>query len=295
MAANHVWSLLHEISGVSLAEISPAASLGGDLNLDSLGRVELLSAIEDELGVHVDETAISPDTTVAELETAVATAVPRLEGGGLVTWPLSRPAGMLREVLVQAVVFPAYHLVWQVRVVGRERITGVRSPVMVAVNHNFGAGELGFDPAAAWMALPRDLRLRICTAGEEHAVFDRRIRGFLARLCNAFPLSQEGNVRGSLEYMGALLDRGWSVLIFPEGKLTVGGPIQPFMGGTGLLAVEAVTPVIPMRIDVTKKSRLEGGKGRGAFTVTIGNPMRFPPGTSYAMATEQIEAAVRGL
>src|SRR5205814_4072398 len=102
-------------------------------------------------------------------------------------------------------------------------------------NHHFAAGKYGMDPAAGWMALPRHVRQRTCTAGEEHAVFDEKLPGFMARFLNAFPLSQVGNVRGSLEYIGRLLDLGWNVFIFPEGKLTNGGPTQPFMGGTGLL------------------------------------------------------------
>ncbi|MEP7215682.1 MAG: non-ribosomal peptide synthetase, partial [Anaerolineaceae bacterium] len=39
--------------------------LGADVGLDSLGRVELLSAIEDELGVYVDDTEVGARTTVA--------------------------------------------------------------------------------------------------------------------------------------------------------------------------------------------------------------------------------------
>ena len=194
-------------------------------------------------------------------------------------------------------VFPAYHLMWRIRVVGRERLRGLEGPVIVAANHNFGVGDLGLDPAVAWMALPRALRLRLATAGEEHAVFANPVKGFLARLCNTIPLSQEGNVRGSLEYVGRMLDLGWSVLIFPEGKLTPGGPMQPFKGGTGLLATEARAAVVPIRIVPERPSLIEGGgwPWRGAVTIRVGDPLVFPPGTPAATATEQIEAAVRAL
>src|SRR5205085_8785132 len=65
--------LLRLIAGLTRL---PVADDGGDLalsdaGLDSLGRVELLSAIETELGVYVDETTIGPQTTVAELERIV--------------------------------------------------------------------------------------------------------------------------------------------------------------------------------------------------------------------------------
>src|SRR5207253_1846820 len=105
-------------------------------------------------------------------------------------WPLGPIAAVGRELLLQLVIFPLYHLFWRVRVVGRECIRNTRQPVIIAANHHFGSEHFGFDPAAVWMALPRDLRLKTCTAGEEHAVFDQPVRGFLARLVNAFPLSK---------------------------------------------------------------------------------------------------------
>lgn len=290
--------LIAEIASIESNQVQPENSLG-DIGLDSLGRVELLSAIEDELGAYIEETLISPETTVAQLESMVAEA----QGGRVqtrfVSWPLGPLAVAARELFLQGLVFPAYHAFWRVRVVGRERVRGVEQPVIIAGNHHFGSARtsFGFDPAAIWMALPRNLRVTTCTAGEEHSVFDEPIRGFLARLTNAFPLSKSGNVRGSLEYIGRLLDLGWSVLIFPEGKLTLGGPMQPFLGGTGLIAVEAGTPVIPVYVHVERESVLQrkGASWRGEFTIHLGEPLLFRPGSSHAEATARIEAAVLGL
>jgi long-chain acyl-CoA synthetase len=246
----------------------------------------------------VDEAQVSPATTVAELERLVeAGRQAGRQEAPFVSWPLGLPAAIGRELFIQGLVFPLYHAFWRVRVVGQERLADLNEPVMIASNHNFGAGTIGLEPAAIGMALPRRLRLRVCMAGEEHAVFDPRFKGFMARLCNVFPLSKEGNVRGSLEYIGRLLDLGWSIVIFPEGKLTAGGPMQPFMGGTGLMAVEGHTPVVPVKITVERDSALQGHwwPPRGAFTVELGEPIRFEPGTTYAEATQRIEAAVRAL
>jgi long-chain acyl-CoA synthetase len=289
--------LIAEIASVSVAQVQSEQTLGGDLNIDSLGRVELLSAIEAEMGSYVDEAEVSPGTTVRELEHLIAIAQGQRPAQALVTWPL-RPLGRIaRELALQLVLFPLYHLFWRVRVTGRERLAGLEQPALIVANHHFGVGTVGLDPAAAWMGLPRALRLRTCTAGEAHAVFDAPVKGFLAWLLNAFPLSKEGNVRASLEYVGRLLDLGWSVLIFPEGKLTLGGPVQPFMAGTGLMAVEGRLPVVPMWIEVERKSVIQGSRGpwRGAFTVRFGEPLRFRPGTSYAEATQRIEEAVGAL
>ena len=296
VAMSPIVRLAAELAAIDASGIMPESRLG-DLGLDSLGRVELLSAIEDELGAYIDESLVSPDTTVGELETMVGEASGTRAETRFVTWPLGPIAAVARELFLQLIIFPLYHLFWRVRAVGQEGIRGIRQPVIVAANHHFGNETFGFDPAALWMALPRELRLKTCTAGEEHAVFDRPIRGFLARLVNAFPLSKSGNVRGSLEYIGRLLDLGWSVLIFPEGKLTLGGPMQPFLGGTGLVAVEGGTPVVPIYVHVERECILQrrGGPWRGAFTMYIGEPLEFSPGSSPIEATERIEAAVVAL
>jgi long-chain acyl-CoA synthetase len=295
--ASPLLRIVADASGVAANQIRPENALGDDLNLDSLGRVELLSAIEEESGAYVDEAAVSSATTVAELERLIAVAPRTRDGDAYPGWPRHPFVAIVRELALQTFAFSVYRLGYRIRIVGAERIADFKPPALIAVNHNFGRGTLGLDPPAAWLALPFRRRLRTATAGEEHAVFDDPIKGKISYFVNSFPLSKEGNVRGTLEQIGRLLDLGWSVLIFPEGKLTVGGPIQPFMRGTGLIAVEARTPVIPMRIVVERSGFMEGLRypRRGALTILFGDPLIFPPGTSHAEATDRIETAVRGL
>jgi len=290
--------LIASLNGFSPADILPDSTLAGDLSLDSLGRVELLSAIEQELGVYVDDNLIAPETTVALLEQLVKTSPQQGSGLRFTAWPLHLTTQTVRELANQLVIFPLYHLFWRISVHGHEQLKGLSSPALIAPNHNCGAGHFGLDPVAAWMALPRSLRVRTCIAGAEDDVFGGRLMSFAVRfLANAFPISREGSVRASLEYVGRLLDLRWSVLIFPEGKLTNGGPIQPFKSGIGLLAVETGLPVIPMKIDVEQESLVQGRwwPPRGSYTVHIGAPLRFQAGTPYAEATAAIEAAVKSL
>ena len=56
--------MVAEIAGIPPARVSADMALDDDLELDSLKRVELLSAIEEGTGVYVDETQIKPGTTV---------------------------------------------------------------------------------------------------------------------------------------------------------------------------------------------------------------------------------------
>ena len=87
-------------------------------------------------------------------------------------------------------------------------------------------------------AIPPQWRRRLAIAGAADLWKNPLFWVINPLLGNGFPIAQEGAVRPSLENMGKILDNGWSVLIYPEGELTVGGPIRPFMNGTGMVAVE---------------------------------------------------------
>ena len=59
----------------------------------------------------------------------------------------------------------------------------------------------------------------------------------LTALFNVFPLPRLQGFRQSFAHAGEALDRGYSVLIFPEGTRSQTGEIAPFRQGIGLLAV----------------------------------------------------------
>ena len=288
-------SLLHIIGEVSkrdIADIPDEAALGDDLELDSLGRVELLSAIEAELGVYMDESHVGPETTVRQLTGLVEEGSKNPPMMRFPSWGMRWWARMTRGVLQRSVVFPLVALPYGLRVVGRENLEGITGPVLFASNHN-----LGLDNPLIIKAVPLKWRRRMAVAGAAD-LWKNPVWWIVNPLLgNGFPLAREGPVRPSLENMGTVMDNGWSVLIYPEGELTVGGPIKPFMNGTGLVAVEARIPVVPLRLHIHRL----GSPGRfpifrrGSIEIRFGAPLRFPPGTDYQDATAAIENAVKSL
>jgi len=267
--------------------------LGNDLGLDSLGRVELLSAIEDEMGVYVDDSEVGPRTTVAELRTMLERSGEQPKPHRVHMWPRWRPVRWLRRLLMTGLVFPLLRIGYTVEMRGRERFSTVEEPCLIISNHN-----MHLDQSMLLRTMPQGFRQRVAIAAAASDIFGNRFRGFVASLLgNAFPFAKEGSgVRESLEYVAKMLDEGWNVMIFPEGKLTVTGPMQPFKSGTGLLAVETGASVLPMRIDILRPGFYEGKwlpHPRARVRVSIGEPLRFDPGTGYAEATERLERAVR--
>ena len=284
--------IISEISKRNLGEIVDGAALGNDLALDSLGRVELLSAIEAELGLYMDEGQVSPETTVRELADLVEEGSKNPPMMSFPSWGMQWWCRMTRGFLQRAILFPLIALPYGLKVVGREHLQGITSPVLFASNHN-----LGLDNPLILKTVPLKWRRRMAVAGA--AELWRNPVWWLMNplLGNGFPLAREGSVRPSLENMGKIMDNGWSVLIYPEGELTIGGPIKSFMNGTGLVAVEGRIPVVPVRLHIHKLGfpvRFPLFR-RGSIEVRFGEPLSFAPGTDYQEATAAIENAVRSL
>jgi long-chain acyl-CoA synthetase len=172
---------------------------------------------------------------------------------------------------------------------------------MFAPNHC-----LHWDNGIILTSIPIGWRWKLAVAAAADDVFGNRLNGIVsAILANAFPLAREGAIRRSLELLGARLDRKFSVLIYPEGKLTIGGPMQPFKSGTGLIAVEGRTPVVPMKLKIGNVSILDhidrkwepfrSNGWRGNVEVVFGDPIYFAAGTPAAEATAKLQAAVAAL
>jgi long-chain acyl-CoA synthetase len=293
--------VITQVTNLPPAAVHPGATLSADLGLDSLGRVDLLGAIEEELGAYVDEAALEPNATVAELERMVAAARDVKRDTGIYGWPLSPLVRSFGLLLQQTLVYPLVHVFYKVKVTGKEKLVGLRGPVMFAPNHC-----LHWDNGIILMAIPLSWRWKLAVAAAADDIFGNKLNGFASSvLANAFPLAREGAIRRSLELLGARLDRQFSVLIYPEGKLTIGGPMQPFKSGTGLIAVEGATPVVPMKLKIGKVSALDhldkkwepsrSNGWRGDVEVVFGDPLFFPAGTPPSEATAKIQAAVAAL
>ena len=82
--------IIVQIAEVLMQDVDSDKTLGGDLSLDSLSRVELLSMVEQELGTYIDESLVGPSTTVAGLRELVAQqAQARGQGLRFYRWPLT--------------------------------------------------------------------------------------------------------------------------------------------------------------------------------------------------------------
>jgi len=289
-------------------EVDLNANLESDLRLSSLDRVELLGAIEDRYQVDLNETRFASARTVGELESLVRGASPVRSEFVFPRWAQRWPVTWIRTFFYYLLTWPATHLMAHPRVLGRENLRGVKGPVLVISNH-----VIYLDVGFVLAALPVRLRLRLAVAmGGERLAEMRRpprewffLRRWLHRmnyflvvfLFNVFPLPKKSGFRESFRFAGDLADRGWNILVFPEGDLTPDGKLQPFRAGIGLLASNLELPVVPMRVDGAYEIREAGSKFNrpGRVRVQIGKPVEFSAGTDPQEIARVLEKCVAEL
>jgi len=116
-------------------------------------------------------------------------------------------------------------------------------------------------------------------------------------LYNVFPLPRRKDFQRSFAHAGEALDRGYHVLVFPEGTRSAEGKLAPFRPGIGLLVKQAQTAVLPVALVGLGELKVQGrGWFRsGKIAVRVGEPLRFSPLESEAAITERLHAAVSAL
>lgn len=294
--------VITRMAGPQAANLDLSANLANDLKLDSLGRVELLSALEDQYQIELDEAAITEATTIGDVERIVSETKSEAVAYPYPSWAMRFPMTWIRPLVYNLFLFPLTLIMCRVRVVGAEKLDHVKGPALLISNH-----VTDVDAALIVSALPLRWRLRLAIAMSGERLRDWRYppaeMGWFARLkakvtyalgaglFNVFSLPRQSGFRQSFTYAGEAMDHGWSVLIFPEGTETTDGQLQPFRAGIGLLASELNVPVIPIML----RGLFELKKNRryfvrpGTVSVTFGEPIRFAHGLTPAEITKELD------
>jgi long-chain acyl-CoA synthetase len=307
-ANNPILDLVSHIAGKRVANASADATLDSDLGLSSLDRVELISALEDRYQVDLSETRFSTARTVGDIEKILHGEAPQKVEYHYPEWVLRWPITWFRRLAHYLLMRPAMLLLGWPRIEGRENLHGVKGPLLVVCNH-IDDVDVGF----VQTALPRRLRFRLATATGGEALEKLRTpppdRSWIAKifdriqwilgvsLLNLFPLPREAGFRQSFAYAGRAVDHGYSILIFPEGRHTTTGKMNPFRGGIGLLVNNLNIPVLPMRIHGLFELKQDHKRVTrpAKIRVRIGRPIEFPENTDAQQIARDLQQAVEAL
>lgn len=284
-------TILAQIAGINPNKITLQSNLVKNLQLDSLMRVELVVWIEQDFDVEIQESDITPDTTVEQLDQlikqqkAVVYKKPTLK-----KWPRTKIVGMLR-LFVQPIVFLLFKPFVKLNIKGLEHLENLPYPVIFMPTH-----ATYLDGVIFTMALPRKIRNKLAFAAARDVLYDTypitsRIADFLF---NTFPI-QRGNykdIKIGLEFIGKVLDQGFSVVLFPEGQMSKTGELQALKSGAGLIAVEMDASVVPVSIKGLQKIfpyNAMWPRSSGIVTVEFLKPLTFTKSTAYVDAEKAIE------
>jgi long-chain acyl-CoA synthetase len=303
-----VASLIAQITGRRAQTAPGGEQLEKDLQMSSLDRVELMSAIEERYQVDLNEVQFADVATVSQLERLVTTGPAAGVAHVYPRWPQHWLITAFRLTIYYLLAWPATYLLAAPRVRGREHLRGLRGPVLVVSNH-----VTYLDIAWVLPALPWRFRNRLATAmrGERLAemrrpakslrLFERFMEhlryALVTSLFNVFPLPQRAGFLQSFSFGGDLADRGWNILVFPEGVTSQTGDMVAFRSGIGLLVKQLNLPVVPMHLDglfdLKKEERILARPGQ--VRVTIGAPVKFTAEQEADEIRKELERRVREL
>jgi long-chain acyl-CoA synthetase len=295
--------MIARITGRSVTSLDADAKLEGDLNLNSMDRVELMSALEDRYQVDLNDANFTNVSTVGDLERLLREPQKSPQSGyRYPRWAQRWPITWIRTFIYYLLTWPATMIMAHPKLVGRENLRDVDGPLLISCNH-----VTYIDVGFALLALPPRLRRRLAVGMWGELLWEMwrppqnwnpflrlsyKVGYYLVvALFDVFPLPQQSGVRESFAYAGESVDRGYSVLVYPEGVRTPDGKPSPFRSGVGMLAARLNIPVLPLRIDGLYEMKMAGHKTArgGDLKVVIGKPMRFPPETPPEEITNQLE------
>ena len=199
----------------------------------------------------------------------------------------------MRAALQSGFLFPALSSFCKLTVRERDRVQGLDGPAVFVSNH-----VSALDAVVMAHALPPRHRHRSVVVAAADSIFKRKWEARLAQVTvDAFPIPRSGGARPHLEYLKELLRKNWSVIIFPEGRLTATGAIGPFRKGAAILAMDTGVPIVPAYVDgmFEVMPRYRRVPRPGHVTVTFADPVRAQGSDDYDSLIGRVEGVVRQL
>jgi len=306
--------IVREYSTSNPETVRPSDNLELDLGLDSMRRVELLVALEQELGGDVEESQLSNIYTVRELVDAVRTS--SAGGGARPTRAFAGWSAVLREdpteaatlaitqprPVIDPVIFSVtriFKLFW--KAVSRLDADGLenlpkRGAYLLCSNH-----QSFLDPVGLLGSLPFWALKRMFAVGTSE-IFGSGIMRRVARLMRVVVVDPDANLVPAMRAGAYGLRNGLALILYPEGERSIDGTPKTFKKGAAILAIHLQVPIVPIAIDGFHDA-WPRGKSFQKFAhlkIKIGPPIVPPPESeaseeAYAKLTAELKERVVGM
>ena len=301
------------------ASVTPDANLELDLGLDSMERVELLTALEQQVGADIPDAELQRLYTVRELAESL---VEHARDGGGATAPASWATMLAPEAadhdvfrewlqphwLVPGLLFVALKLVRLLLRPGvKVTIEGVQhfpatGPYLICPNH-----QSYLDPFFVMAALPYRLARQMFFVGASE-YFETSVTRWLARQVNLVPVDPDAALVSAMQAGAAGLREGRILVLFPEGERAIDGTVRNFKKGAAILGQHVPTRLVPVALtgvyEIWPRNRPLNWRALlpGAGTVVrlrVGPPVAPDSGSTdeatYAALTARLRDAVASM
>ncbi|HUY07200.1 MAG TPA: lysophospholipid acyltransferase family protein [Acidimicrobiales bacterium] len=191
-------------------------------------------------------------------------------------WTRTRAATILRNLVFSTVIGPVSRFICSPSLHGLEQINAESQPLIFAPNH-----VSHFDTLAFLCTIPPRYRKKLVVAAAVDNFFDKRWKClFFSLFLSTIPVERTRTNRKSADIAAALIERGYSLLIFPEGGRSFTDEMMDFHGGAAYLAKRCSVPVVPVYLKGVRRILPKGSSRvhRAPIDVFLGPALRPYPG-----------------
>jgi long-chain acyl-CoA synthetase len=255
--------IIREASKTASAVIRPSDNLELDLGLDSMQRIELLVALEQELGGDVEESSLAEIYTVRELVDAIRESA---AAGKTISSSREQPAGWKsilqeestdREVLAlarhnrfyESFLYGLFRLVqifasdgFRMQVSGLEKLPPQGSYIISSNHQSY------LDPILMASVLPSSVFRNLFSVGTSE-IFGSGFMRRLARWLRVIVVDPDANLVPAMRAGAFGLRHGRILILYPEGERSIDGTPRTFKKGAAILSIHLQVPIVPVAIE----------------------------------------------
>jgi long-chain acyl-CoA synthetase len=297
--------VIRENSRNAPEKIRPTDNLELDLGFDSMQRVELLVAVEKELGGDVEEGQLADIYTVRDLVNAVlesAASGKTISRAQFAGWsavlredpddpevlaltkprPIAEAFWYLVSRVLQVIALDRFHL----KVSGLEKLPKQGAYILSSNHQSY------LDPAALAAVLPHDAFINSFAVGTSE-IFGSGIMRKLARAVRVVVVDPDANLIPAMKAGAYGLRHGRILILYPEGERSIDGTPRTFKKGAAILSIHLQVPIVPIAIDGFYEAWPRGKKFQkfAPLKMKFGDPIYPPP---EAQASEEAYAGLIG-
>ena len=302
--------IVREASKTASEVIRPSDNLELDLGLDSMQRIELLVALEKELGGDVEESILAEIYTVRELVDAVLEssaagktrsssrdqqagwkAILQEESTDPEVLALARPGRFAEGVLFMLTrlvqIFASDR--FRMRVSGLEKFPAQGSCIISSNHQSY------LDPILMAGYLPWPVFRNLFSVGTSE-IFGSGFMRRLARWVRVIVVDPDVNLIPAMRAGAFGLRHGRVLILYPEGERSIDGTPRTFKKGAAILSIHLQVPIVPVAIEGFHDAWPRGKRFQKFVPLKIqfGDPIYPPPeGEASEAAYEKLTAELK--